>query len=147
MWLMRRTHDAELIRSFITNPAIWPHVTEDDAGPAENWQPALAPHIHWLIADDGGALFMVYPLLPRLWEAHSQVLPEFREHTKNYYEQVREYLRRNTLCGCLLGLIPDGNYKAKRAAEAAGMTALGAVSNCWLKGSRKSGMTIYKLEI
>ena len=144
---MKRIHDAGLVERFIKHPAIWPFVTDDDCGQIEDWKPVMAPHVHWLLSDDGGALFMVYPLQMRLWEAHSHVLPEFRTNTVGYYRAGMEYLKHNTQCARLLGFIPSGNYRAKRAAEAAGMKKAAVLARCCMKGGRLIDMTMYEAEI
>ena len=144
---MRRIHDAELIEAFMKHPAIWPHVTDDDSTPIDQWRPVIAPQVYWLLSDDGGALFWTYPLQPRLWEAHSQVLPEFRHNTVSYYRAAFDFLKQNTICARLLGLIPAGNYRAKRAAEAAGMKAAHTLARCFKKRGRLIDMTMYEVEI
>lgn len=126
------------------HPAIWPHVTDDDSAPQELWKPVLARPVHWLMSDDGGALFMTYPMQPRIWEAHSQVMPEFRRNTVSYYLAAFDYLKQNTICARLLGLIPAGNYRAKRAAEAAGMKPTTTLAQCCMKGGRLIDMTMYE---
>ena len=144
---MRRIYDARFIENFTKHPDIWPHVTDDDCVPIDQWRPVIAPHVHWLLSDDCGALFMTYPLQPRLWEAHSQVLPGFRENTVAYYKAAFAYLKQETICTRLLGLIPRGNYPAKRAAEAAGMKAAHTLARCCKKRGRLIDMTLYELEI
>lgn len=144
---MKRVLDPDFIEAFAKHPAIWPHITDDDCAPIEAWKPAMAPHIHWVLSDDGGALFMCYPLQPRLWEAHSQVLPQFRRNTRAYYLALADYLKNNTICTRLLGLIPAGNYPAKRAAEAAGMKAAAQLARCCKKNGRLIDMTLYEREI
>lgn len=142
---MRRIADAGFIEAFCRHPAIWPHLVDDDT--PEGWKPPIAPHIHWLLSDDGGALFMTYAVQPRLWDGHGQVLPEFRKNTTRYYREAFEYLKQNTPCARLIGLIPAGNYRAKRAAEAAGMKATTTLARCCKKGGRLIDMTLYEVEI
>ena len=142
---MKRIHDAWLIASFCADQEIWDFIADDDT--PLNWAPPMAPHIHWLLSDDGGALFMSYAVQPRLWEIHFQVLPEFRRNTRAYCAQAVDYLRTQTKCARLIGFIPDGNWRAKRAAEAAGMKATTTLARCCMKGGRLIDMTMYEMEI
>jgi hypothetical protein len=142
---VNRIIDADYIKSILKHPSIWPFAM-DDAVDKDTWEPPLAAINHWLMPDGGGALFLTYPHDATLWEAHSAVLPERRTQTVELYRQAFEYVRQNTSCKCLIGKIASGNYRARRAAEAAGMKFIGTLPKaCRRRGLRD--VSLYALEI
>jgi RimJ/RimL family protein N-acetyltransferase len=140
-----RTFDAEYIHAILKHPAIWPWAM-DDGLDRETWCAPINSVNHWLRPQEGGALFLTYAQDPLVWEAHSAVLPEHRAKTVEFYKWAFDYVRHNTPCKCLIGKIAEGNYRAKRAAEAAGMKFIGTLPKaCQRRGLRD--VAIYALEI
>lgn len=143
---MIRTGDGAHIRAVMADAGIWPLVCDDGASP-EDWQPAGGEHVHWVRSEDGGALFLTYPLNRTLWEVHIAVLPDFRDRTTGYIRDFAQYARENTQAACLLGFIPADNAPCLRAARAAGFKVTGSAPHSWRRLGRLIDMTIVTLEL
>lgn len=133
----------DYVKSIITHPACFAGAVGE--GDPATWEPNVGPYVAWLRAP--GAAFMLYPLTALLWECHSAVIPEFRKHTKAYYAAVREWIGDNTTCRHLIGMIAEGNWKAQRAAEAAGMKREGFLPNSKLYRGQIVGTHVYGIEV
>jgi RimJ/RimL family protein N-acetyltransferase len=142
-----RTTDREYIRSVFTHPSIYPFVSEDHDPPADKWEPVVNEHAIYLRPEEGGACFLFHPHTRIVWEVHSAVLPEYREHSLEYVTACAEWLRQNTPCKCLLTRIPKGNVRARRLAEAVGMRLQGILPNSFLKDGRLIDQAILTMEI
>lgn len=144
---MNRVSDAGLIRSVMAHPDIWPHIGDDYSGQAEDWMPVIHDSIVYLMPDDRGACFMLHPHSVTLWEVHSAVLPAFRGHSVGYTKAIVKWLSENTQCRHLMTLIPQGNFRARRLAEAAGMVQEGLFPRSFMKGGELIDQAVFGMEI
>ena len=144
---MIRTTDREYIRSVFTHPAIYPHVCDDFNADPGAWEPVITGDVVYLRPEDGGACFLFHPHSRVLWEVHSAVLPEYRNHSLEYVKACAAWLQANTTCKCLMTLVPEGNYRARRLAEAVGMRLTGTLPNSFLKGGALVDQALLTMEI
>ena len=144
---MIRTADREYIRSVFTHPAIYPHICDDFTTDSETWEPVIADEICYLRPEEGGACFMFHPHTRVLWEVHSAVLPENRDRSLEYVKSCAAWLRVNTTCKCLMTLVPGGNFRARRLAEAVGMRLTGILPSSFLKGGALVDQALLTMEI
>lgn len=131
--------NVDYIRSIITHPANFAGCVGE--GDPTAWKPNMADNTVWLKAP--GAVFMGFALTPVLWECHSAVVPEFRQRTKEYYQQAIDWMRENTTCRHLIGMIPEGNLLARVAAKAAGFKREGFMPNSRMHAGQLVGQYIY----
>lgn len=141
---MIETADRDYIEGILFHPSVWPWWQDDDA---PDWRPPIGPNVIWLRPEEGGALFMIYPHFPRLWEAHSAVLPEYRTNTTRYYREGIQWVRDNTICTHLVGMIPTGNPRASAAVRAAGFKQEGLFTKAKMQRGKLRDIAVYGLEI
>ena len=144
---MIRATDREYIRSVFTHPAIYPHICDDFAVAPEAWEPALSEEVIYLRPEEGGACFLFHPHTRVLWEVHSAVLPERRGQSLEYVTACAAWLKANTTCKCLMTLVPKGNHRARRLAEAVGMRLTGILPSSFLKGGALVDQALLTMEI
>jgi len=93
-----RSTDYALIRSIITTPAVFRHLTDDNSPSAEDYQPIEHEAIWYVIVRDSYCgdeellgLWMFHPLNSICWEVHTALLPnawgEYRDRGIAHAEQ------------------------------------------------------------
>lgn len=81
---IERTTDAGFVRAVLTDPAVWPLVSDDFSGAREALDPApfvSSPAFHFLVPVQHGqriGVFCFYPENGVTCEMHSAILPEYR---------------------------------------------------------------------
>lgn len=101
----------------------------------------MADSLHWLV--DEGAAFLVYPSSGVLWEMHAAVVPEHRDKTRRYVEQVFDYLREHTPCRHVIAVITETNVPAIKRAQSVGMKQEGYFPDSRIEGGRLLGAVVY----
>lgn len=144
---MRPVADQELIRAVFARPDIWPHVSDDFSGPAEDWQPQFPDGVHWLMPERNDACFLMHKHRETIWEVHAAVLPDARERSVEYGKQVIEWMRANTKCACILSYVPRGKYAALALDRALGFRRVGTLPKCLRWNGRMVEQTLMALEL
>lgn len=138
MITVERTEDADLIRSVMTHPKVWPHVTDDTAGDPADFETPFLPSIHYIVPRFNGApmgVFVAHPHSAVLWEWHVAVLPEFWGSAGHKAgAEVIRWIFRETSARKLIGQPPVTNRAAYRYARRLGFADEGRITKCFLKG-------------
>lgn len=138
MITIERTEDAEFVRSVMTHPRIWSHVTDDTAGDPEDFETPFAPSIHYLVPHLDGrpmGVFVVHPHSAVLWEWHIALLPEFWGPAGHLAgAEVIRWIFRETGARKLIGQPPVTNRAAYRYCKRLGFADEGRLTACFLKG-------------
>jgi RimJ/RimL family protein N-acetyltransferase len=128
MVVAARTEDWELIKRIATDPAIWPHISDDFSPYPEAWEPN--PALTYIqVSDEEQALgfFLLVAFSPILWEVHTALLPAaWGSASLACAKALLDWVWTNTPCERLITTVPDVNRLAFRFALKAGMKKYGA---------------------
>lgn len=132
--------DVKLIDSIIAHPAIYPHVADDSAPPAEKFTSAKvvgAPGIHFLAPIVDGAPMGVFMLARQngiMYEIHTCILPAYwgRQALDGAAAMVL-WMFTNTSCRKLMTWVPVYNRLAYKFALRAGMVDEGLSKRSFLR--------------
>jgi RimJ/RimL family protein N-acetyltransferase len=128
------TQDLALIRSVITHPKIWEHVSDDYSGAPESFEP---PRALYLAVHDGAELlgvFMVHPHNAINWEVHTCLMPNaWGARAKAAAQAAIAWMWANTPAERLITNVPVPNRLALRFAKQAGFTEFGRNPNSFQK--------------
>lgn len=132
------TTDTEYIRAIVTHPAVWAYAVDQGSDPA-TWQPPMQGVV-WLTMPGVVGVALVYRVSGVIYAYDAAVLPESRapavNYTKrrDYIEELKAWLRKNTDCKHLIGIIAEDNKRSIRAAEADGLTLEGRLAKSKKRG-------------
>lgn len=132
---IERTHDMDYVRSVITHPAIWPHVS-DDTCDRERYAPFEGDGAYWLIPTDGAPLgvFFVHSHSSVCFEVHTALLPHARGRAAHEAgKALISWVFANTSCRKLITHVPDVNRLALAFARRAGMVQEGINRKSFLR--------------
>lgn len=135
-----RTVDMPLVRSVITHPRVYPHVSDDSSPAVEDFEPIDHASLVYLHAqDDAGTLgvFMLVPLSHVCYQVHTCMLP--RAWGASAREAARlgtQWMFEHGPCRRIVTNVPEYNRIAERFARACGMTEYGRN----LKSFQKDGV-------
>jgi RimJ/RimL family protein N-acetyltransferase len=136
-----RTVDFHLVRSILTGPGIYPHITDDFSPAREVFEVNQNAAIWYVLAIDGGKVVGLFSLLPRnaiRWELHfamvRKVSPKItREAGRGIVPWIWEY----THCKRLMAEVPVCNKAAVRyGLRAMGLKAFGRDRAAFLKNGK-----------
>jgi hypothetical protein len=144
-----RTTDMDLVRSIITAPSIWPHVSDDGSGAPEDYRPVDHPAILYVLAWDRNellGLFMFAPENSITLDVHTCLLPaavfpppdaqDAPSRSSAAARGVIQWIWANTPCRRIVTRVPAPNRLALRFARNAGMMEYGRNERSWLKGGK-----------
>jgi len=137
-----QTRDADLVKRIITDPRIYPWVTEDDAPPVERFDCAGvvdAPGVYFLSPLDGAdvaGVFMVHRHTSSIYEVHTCILPKYWGRSIEAARALIAWVFDNTGCRKLITLVPENNRHALALAKNAGMQEQGCITQSYLKGGK-----------
>lgn len=135
--MIRREFRADRINAVLNHPAVLPWVTVPGLGKLD-LSDLVADRRNILLMTeegDGGVLFQNKG--DRLYEAHSQYLPEARG--KRALAATREavaWLFRHTDCRALTTMVPADNRPAEALAVRCGLKLYDEVPHAWPRGDR-----------
>lgn len=135
-----RTSDFDLVRSIMTHPRVYPHITDDGCPPVEEFHPSEDRMLWYILVRNAGkpvGLWLFVPTNAVCWEVHTCLLPEAwgdvgREAAKRMAEWIWQY----TACRRIITNVPECNRLALRFAKAAGMLEFGRNEASFLKNGR-----------
>jgi hypothetical protein len=143
--IFERTGCHELVRLILTHPSLYPHMTDDFAGPPEEFRVNTHPDIWYVLVKsrEGGVpqgLFCLFPENGICWAAHVALyrgIPPAM--TRQIGREWMAWLWANTPCRRLIASIPVCNRAAmKYAADPEGTHLLpfGVNEKSFLKRGR-----------
>jgi hypothetical protein len=138
------TRDWPLIKRIVTNPKIYPFVSDDFSPVPEQWEPIDSAAAHYVLVrnrDELLGLWAFYEHTPICWQVHTCLLPiAYGERARRAAKEMAQWIWANTKCLRLITEVPERNRLALRFARAAGMTAYGFNPQSYLKGGTLSGV-------
>lgn len=146
MITVERTFDFDLVRSYITHPRVYEHVSDDSCPPASDFQPCqLDAVIYALIRIDGdpSGVFMFVTENAVTLQVHTCLAPsawgrsaEAAKAAAKWVFSTTGFLRINTQ-------IPVFNKLAERLAIKAGMKQYGLCPKSFLKNGQVWDIALY----
>ena len=144
---LERTLDYGLIRTIMTHPAVYPHISDDFGAAPENFWPMESPALFHLLVWDGEellGLFITHSINPLLWEVHHCLLPNARgRRAREAGKAYLAWLWENTQAATVFGLTPANNTLALRYARGLGFTEIGRLTGCYLQRSERHDLLIF----
>lgn len=126
---LHRTKDLGLIRSIITNPAIYGRMSDDFAPPPDQYQPIENEEMVYVAVEVAGVTQGIWAFIPHnriMYEAHTCLLPAAWGAVASVAAKLMaEWMWRETQCRRLITSVPEFNRTALRFARSAGMTEWG----------------------
>lgn len=122
---LTRTHDMEIVRSIMADPAIFPHIHDDSV---TECAPVDHEGFSWmLVSDDAPAgVFLVHALNSICYQMHTCLLPRiWGRGAANAAQMLLAWAFNETACQKMTTAVPAYNRAALRFARAGGMTQEG----------------------
>lgn len=130
---MIRTHDAELIRSILTHPDIYPFITDDGCPSASEFTPIIHESVIYLYEPDT-AIFAFIPDNHSTCSVHTNVLPEARgRRAVTAAREAAEWIWSNTQYRRINTVIREDRKNVIRFAEICGMKKYGHCPDSFVK--------------
>ncbi len=135
-----RTEDLALIRRVLTNPRIYPHITDDNCPAVEDFEPQLNPNIWYIHAADEIGTVGIFLLIPQnsvCYELHTCLLPEaWGVRAKHAAQYLGPWVWENTPAQRVVTNVPEYNHIARAFAGKGGMTMFGINPRSFLKDGK-----------
>lgn len=133
-----QTEDVDLIRTIMTHPQVWPHISDDASGAPEKFDPSgLVGKAHFLLAVDGDevcGMYLVHRHNAVLYEVHTCILPHaYGERADAAAQALLDWVFAHTECRHLMTFVPKPNRTALAYAQRAGLQIEGNVPASFLK--------------
>lgn len=132
-----RSEDAGLIRSIITNPRVYPWLTDDSSPSREDFQPTIHPLVWYVLVWDEKELLGLFMLTGQgaaCVEVHTCLLPNaWGERTVAAARGMSRWVWENTRSNRIITHVPIFNRLARRLAIQAGMRQFGLNEKSFLK--------------
>jgi RimJ/RimL family protein N-acetyltransferase len=132
-----RTRNWTLVKSIVTHPAIYPHVSDDFAAKPEDWKATDDEGLWYVLAMDGDELLGMFLFIPQneiCWDVHTCLLP------KSYGSQAEaagrgmiRWVWENTRCLRIVTLVPEYNRLALSFAKRCGLVCYGVNPKSYMK--------------
>lgn len=137
---IERTTDYELIRSVMTSPAVYPHITDDYSPAAEEYCPPVHDLLVYVAVWEDEELLGLWLFVPQngiCWEVHTCLLPCARGHrARRAAKHVMAWIWRNTPCRRIVTNVPETNRLAYHFALNVGMEFYGCNEKSFLKDGK-----------
>jgi RimJ/RimL family protein N-acetyltransferase len=141
-----RTCDLELVKRTVTDPRIWPFVSDDASGEAKDYRPTEHPAI-WYVAVHDADLFLGIFILTRqgacCMEIHTCLLPiSWGARAQAALQGLFEWIWRHTECRRIISAVPEFNRLALQFGKRCGMTVYGVNEQSFLKSGNAWGQIL-----
>lgn len=137
---LERTTDVELIKRVVTDPAVYPHASDDYSPSPAAWEPLVDDCIWYVKASDGDellGLWMFHPENAICWKVHTCLLPNaYGARAKVAAKMMAEWLWDHTPCQRLVTDVPAFNRLAFHFARRAGMEQFGVNPKSFMKNGQ-----------
>jgi RimJ/RimL family protein N-acetyltransferase len=143
---VERTFDFALVKSYITHPRVYGHVSDDSCVPADRFEPCqLDAVIYALIKFDGEpvGVFMFVTENAVTAQVHTCLSPDAWGRSAEAARAAAAWLFASTQFLRINTQIPVCNKLAERLAQKAGMTQYGLCPKSFLKGGRVWDIALY----
>ena len=118
---MIRTFDEALIKRIITDPSIYPFVSDSSCPAAEDFEPPM--HIVWLLVSESEGLWAFQPESNGTYRIHANLLPHGRgKRAMASLKQAIRWMAKNTDCELITAFIDDDKPHVAMLARRAGFT-------------------------
>lgn len=132
-----RTHDWPLVKSIVTHPKVYPHISDDFSPRPENWEPLAVDAVWHLLLEDGEEVLGVFILVPEsqiMCKVHTCILPNaYGERALRAARAATEWVWANSPCLRVITDVPEFNSLALRFSKAAGMLEYGRNPESFMK--------------
>lgn len=132
-----RCRDYGLIRSIMTHPRVYQHISDDGSPDVAEFQPVESEALWYVVVRDGEKVLGLWLLVPQnsiCWEIHTCLLPEAYGQTgRRAAVEMAEWIWANTPCRRLITTVPVSNLLAHRFAVRSGMREFGRNPASFLK--------------
>ncbi len=143
---LSRTYDAELVRSIITNPAIYGRMSDDYAPSREDYVPAAPDAVAYVLVEVDEQPKGVWALVPQsrtLWEVHTALLPDiWGTVAKQAAPLLLDWVWSNTTCQRLFTMVPQYARATRKFAMHAGMQECGLHEKAYMKDGELQDLII-----
>jgi RimJ/RimL family protein N-acetyltransferase len=124
----------------MTNPRVWPWITDDYCGSPEDFAPVNHPSMWYVLARDGSTLLGLWLFIQdthRAWIVHTCLLPKhgFRRAREAALELTR-WIWANTPCRRIITQVPVCNRMALKFALDVGFKQFGVDEASFDKNGR-----------
>lgn len=141
MYTCDKTTDAELIKSVLAHPAVYPTMLHDDfAPPREEWEPVIHPKVmYFAVRKDGDLIGMFMANLHNAIEVeiHSGFLPKaWGRDVRAAAQQFREWIWRETGIQRIIGRVLASNRASLNYAEVMGFKQWGVDEKSFMRGGK-----------
>lgn len=132
-----RTKDYGLIKRVMTDPGVYPKITDDFSVSAEQFEPIQSDLLWYVAAWDNEQLLGVFLLAPRNgieYQVHNYLLPGSRRLALKVARLGLAWAWENIKCRRIIGVTPAHETAALKVAAAAGMTRFGLDEKSLMRG-------------
>lgn len=138
--IFERTRDMKLVRDVMTHPRIWPWITDDGTGPADQFTPPDLPSVWYVAVRDGNDFMGIWMFVPRnaiCYEVHTCLLPKaWGSFAVEASRAMSRWMWENSPARRIVTAVPAYNRLALNLARNAGMTQYGTDPQSCLKGGK-----------
>lgn len=139
--MIERTNDMDLVTRVMTDPCVYPYVTDDGSPNPEEFEPVESDLIYYLLVLDYSknvlGLFLVHPQNSIMYEIHTCLLRSCRGLMADEAARlVLQWIFNNTPCQKLITHVPAYNKPALDYAKRSGFTVEGNNSHSFLKNGK-----------
>lgn len=132
------TDDEDVIRSIVTHPKVYPHISDDGSPAPDDWKPN--PAVKYILVFDGCELLGLWAFVPEnfvTWNVHTCLLPiAYGRKALEAAKQMAEWVWKNIGCQRVTTNVPEYNRLALRFAERAGMVRFGVNPSSYMKDGK-----------
>lgn len=136
--LIERIKDPKLIKMLATDPAIFPHVSDDWVKKPEEWQAPMNDSLVYLVASDGHIFFGFGAFFPQSWscyQAHMGFLPShYGAQAIAAFKEMLAWMWEHTTAARIVGEIAQENRRAIQFSMRAGFQKYGVNEKSKLQG-------------
>lgn len=139
---IERTTDAEFVRRVLTDPAVWPLVSDDYSGSPEEYDPTAAvtnPLSYYLVPLRNGeriGFFSFHPANGITYEMHSAIIPAHQGHSIWSCRSAIFWMFEHTRARKIITQVPVRYNRLCRITMAAGFAIEGCNRNSLSRGNR-----------
>jgi RimJ/RimL family protein N-acetyltransferase len=135
--LFERTRDYDLVRQIMTDPRVWPHISDDLAPAPTDFRPLECEAVWYVLVIGAGEVLGLFAFVPQnsvCWEVHTCLDPRAWGATgARAARELPAWIWANTPCRRIVTSVPAYNRLALRFARAAGMQEFGVNPRSYLK--------------
>lgn len=139
------TQDMALVKKIITHPKLWPYLSDDFSPPPEQFEPAQAEGIIYLLVSEENrtlGCFLLHSHSAIVWEVHTCLLPEAWGKSEEATKGGTEWVWSNLPCMRLITNVPNNNKLALRLAKRSGMQQFGCNPDSFAKAGKVYSMAM-----